>query len=311
MLAPDAAWTAIAARVRLPDPVPEEEIAVADAAGRTSAPPVVARFSSPPYHGAAMDGYAVRAADTWGASEATPLRLRRADAARAIDTGDALPEGFDAVVKIEDVHEPDDESIEIVAATPPWHNVRLTGEDIVAGELVAPQGKRLSAFDVGALLAAGVTRVAVRRRPRVALIASGDELIEPGVEPGPGQIVEFNTRMLAALVAEWGGAADRLPPVLDDAAKLAAAVRAATESHDIVVLIAGSSAGRDDYTASVFTGLGELLVHGINVMPGKPTAAAVTRDGRPLLGLPGYPVSCAVAADRLLRPLIAAFLGVA
>jgi putative molybdopterin biosynthesis protein len=311
MLSPQAAWAALAARVALPDPRPEEEVPVEDAAGRVNARPVFAARSSPPYHGAAMDGYAVRAADTWGASDATPVRLARPAAARPIDTGDPLPEGYDAVIKIEDVHEPDEGAIEIVAAAPPWHNVRLTGEDVVTGELVVPQGKRLGAFDVGALLAAGVTRLHVRRRPRVALIASGDELVEPGVETRPGDVVEFNSRVLAALVRDWGGEPVRLPPVVDDPARLEAAVRAAAEAHDVVVLIAGSSAGRDDHTARVFSAAGELLVHGINVMPGKPTAAVVTPAGRPLLGLPGYPVSCAVAADRLLRPLLALLLGAA
>jgi len=311
MLSPDAAWAALAARARVPEPRPEEPLPVEAAAGRITARALTARRSSPPYHGAAMDGYAVRAADTWGASEATPIRLGRGDAARPIDTGDALPEGFDAVIKIEDVHEPDEGHIEILAAAPPWQHVRLAGEDIVAGELVVPQGKRLTPFDAGALLAAGVTHVAVRRRPRVAIIPSGDELVEPGSEPRPGEIVEFNSRVIAALVAEWGGEPRRLAPVRDDPAALAAAVAAAAAEHDVVVLIAGSSAGRDDHTAAVFAAGGELLFHGINIMPGKPTAAAVTADGTPLLGLPGYPVSCAVAADRLLRPLLALLLGVA
>jgi putative molybdopterin biosynthesis protein len=151
----------------------------------------------------------------------------------------------------------------------------------------------------------------VRRRPRDASIASGAELVEPDAEPRPGEIVEFNGRVVAALVAEWGGEPRRLAPVRDDPAAIAAAVAAAAAEHDVVCLIAGSSAGRDDHTAAVFAASGELLFHGINVMPGKPSAGAVTPSGVALLGLPGYPVSCAVAADRLLRPLIALLLGVA
>jgi putative molybdopterin biosynthesis protein len=258
-----------------------------------------------------MDGFAVRAVDTLGASEANPARLRRAAQAVPIDTGDEIPAGFDAVIKVEDIHEPDDDTIEITAAVPPWQHVRLTGEDVVAGELVVPQGKRLSAYDIGALLAAGVPRLRVRRRPRVALIPTGDELIEPGRSPRPGEIIEFNTRVLAALVTEWGGAPLRLPTVRDDREAIVTAARAALADCDILVLNAGSSAGRDDHTPNVISELGQLLVHGINVMPGKPTAAGVTSDGRALLGLPGYPVSCVVAAERLLRPLIALHLGVA
>jgi molybdopterin molybdotransferase/putative molybdopterin biosynthesis protein len=306
------AWRALADRVPAGS-APEEEIAVCAAAGRVCARPAFAALSSPGYHGAAMDGYAVRSADTLGASEARPLRLGRPDAARAIDTGDALPAGFDAVIKVEDVHEPPDaDAIEITAAVAPWHNVRLTGEDVVAGELVVPAGKRLGAYDVGALLCAGVVRLWVKRRPGVALLATGDELVEPGTPPAPGQVVEFNTRVLAALVAEWGGEARRLPPVRDDRAALIAALAGALEDPavDVVALNAGSSAGRDDHTPAVLSALGELLVHGINIMPGKPTAVAMAR-GKPVLGLPGYPVSCAVAAERLLRPLLARLLGVA
>jgi putative molybdopterin biosynthesis protein len=305
------AWATLRARVRLPDPLPEEPIDVADAAGRVSATGVHARVSSPGYHGAAMDGFAVRSAETLGASEAAPRRLRKGAQAVAIDTGDPLPEGMDAVVMVEHVHEPDPDTIEIVAGCAPWQHVRLTGEDVVVGELVVPQGKLLTPYDVGAMLAAGVTRVQVRRRPRVALLPTGDEIVEPGASVAPGQIIEFNTRVLAGLVASWGGEAVRYPPVPDDRAALEAAVRRALADADIVVVNAGSSAGRDDHTPSIFTAVGDLLVHGINVMPGKPTALGVDRTGKPILGLPGYPVSCAVAAERLLRPLVALCLGVA
>jgi len=151
----------------------------------------------------------------------------------------------------------------------------------------------------------------VRRRPRVALLPTGDEIVEPGQALAPGQIIEFNTRVLAGLVRGWGGEPIRHPPVPDDRAAIEAAVRRALVEADVVVVNAGSSAGRDDHTPAVFGAVGELLVHGINVMPGKPTALAVDPHGKPILGLPGYPVSCAVAAERLLRPLIALLLGVA
>jgi putative molybdopterin biosynthesis protein len=311
MVEPAEAWRRLAQRVRLPQPLPSETIDVSLAAGRVSAQAVTAALSAPAYHGAAMDGFAVHAEETRGASEATPVRLKKGAQARAIDTGDEMPVGFDAVVKVEDVHEPDSDSVEIIAAVSPWQHVRLTGEDLVATELVVPQGKWLTPYDLGALLASGVTRIAVRRRPRVALIASGDELIDPGTPPRPGQIIEFNTHMLAALVQGWGGEALRLPRVVDQRAALEASVRAGLAQAEVVVLNAGSSAGRDDHTSSVLASVGELLFHGINVMPGKPSCAAVTPEGQVVLGLPGYPVSCAVAADRLLRPLVAAHLGVA
>ncbi len=311
MVEPGVAWQLLAKRIRLTEPLPSEELDVSLAAGRVSARAVTAAVSTPGYHGAAMDGFAVHAAETRGASEASPVRLKKGTQARVIDTGDEIPLGFDAVIKVEDIHEPDAETIEIIAAVSPWQHVRLTGEDLVVTELVVPQGKWLTPYDVGALLASGVTRVAVRRLPRVALIASGDELVDPGTPPRPGQIVEFNTHVLAALVRQWGGEPVRLPRVVDQRATIEAAVRDALLIADIVVLNAGSSAGRDDHTSAVLSSVGELLFHGINVMPGKPTCAAVTPEGKAVLGLPGYPVSCAVAAERLLRPLVAAHLGVA
>jgi molybdopterin molybdotransferase/putative molybdopterin biosynthesis protein len=310
MMDPGAAWEALRARLVLPEPLPEEEIAVADAAGRISARAVVARGSSPHYHGAAMDGFAVRSQATIGASESRPVRLRAGADAVLIDTGDPIPAGMDAVVMIEHANEPGPGLIEIERAVAPWQHVRLCGEDIVQGELVLPRAKRISAYDVGALLAAGHTRVFVRCRPRVALIPTGDELIEPGEDARPGSIIEFNTRMLAALIAEWGGLPVRYPPVRDDLGALLEATGRALAECDIVAINAGSSAGSGDHTPAVARRLGELVVHGVRVMPGKPTVLAVARQ-KPLLGLPGYPISTVVAADLFLRPLVAAHLGVA
>ena len=310
MMDPEAAWGALRARLSLPDPLPEEEIDAAEAAGRISARPVVAVLSSPHYHGAAMDGFAVRSAATQGASEARPVGLRAGADAVPIDTGDPLPPDFDAVVMIEHANEPTPGIIEIERAVAPWQHVRLCGEDIVRGELVLPRSKRISAYDVGALLAAGQTRVWVRRRPRVALIPTGDELIEPGAPPRPGAIIEFNTRILASLVTEWGGLPVRYAPVRDDPDALAAVARRALEECDIVAVNAGSSAGTDDNTPELARRLGELIAHGVRIMPGKPTVLAVAR-GKPLLGLPGYPISTVVAADLFLRPLVAAYLGIA
>jgi putative molybdopterin biosynthesis protein len=302
------AWETLRARVRLPDAPPAERIAIEAAAGRVAAEPVYARRCSPSEASAAMDGFAVRSAETAAAAEAHPVRLVLERQARAIDTGDPMPAGFDAVVKIEDVAAPGDGTVEIVRALSPWQNVRLCGEDIIAGEMIVPGGRRLGPFDVGALLAAGLTHVAVRRRPRVALIPTGDELVEPGAPVAAGQIIEFNMRMVAAMVADWGGEPLLSAPVRDDPAALEQAVREMLGRADMVVLNAGSSAGADDYTPEVVTRVGELLVHGVNLMPGKPTVLGVTADGRALVGLPGYPVSCVLAAERFLAPLVAAWL---
>src|SRR5262249_5328469 len=253
---------------------------------------------------AAMDGLAVRAARTPAAHGAHPVTLE----AHPVDTGDPIPPGFDAVVKIEDVHATPGH-IESTAALVPWHNVRLVGEDIVQGEMILASGRRITPFDLGALLAAGLVRVRVRRQPRVAILPTGDEIVEPGYATQAGDVIEFNGRMLAARVTEGGGRPLGRPPVPDRKDAIEAAVRDALAQAEIVVVLAGSSAGADDYTPDVVSAVGELLVHGINLMPGKPTVLGISGDGRALLGLPGYPVSCVVAAERFLAPTVAAWLG--
>ena len=298
-------------------PLAAETVRTDDALGRITAEPVFARRSSPHYHGAAMDGIAVRAADTFGASEVRPVRLRPAargeDAPTGafvpVDTGNALPPWADAVVMIERVYPAaDDDAVLVREASAPWQHVRLVGEDVVATEALLPRGHRLRPYDVGALLAAGVLELPVRRRPRVAIVPTGTEIVEPGREPGPGEIVEYNSRVMAGFLAEWGAVAVRRPAVADDPGAIEDAIRAAAADADIVAVIAGSSAGAHDFTAGAVSALGELLVHGVEVMPGKP--AIVGRMGRvPILGIPGYPVSAVVVCQQLVRPLVAALLG--
>ncbi|MFI5365701.1 MAG: molybdopterin-binding protein, partial [Candidatus Binatia bacterium] len=292
-----------------------EVVAVEDSAGRITAAPIFARISAPHYHGAAMDGIAVRAEDTFGASDAQPIELdlvRQPGAAAPgfayVDTGQALPPWANAVVMIENVYPARDGAVAIRAATAPWQHVRLVGEDIVATEPLLPRGHRIRPFDIGALLAAGHLTVPVAARPRVAIIPSGSELIEPGEPPTPGAIIEFNSRVVAAFVNEWGGVAQRLPRVADDLEQIKAAVRATVHTHDIVIVIAGSSAGEHDFTVAALGALGQILVHGIDIMPGKPAICGVV-DGTPVLGLPGYPVSAVIVCQQVLRPLIARFLG--
>ncbi len=309
-----------------------ESVAVEESLGRVTAEPVFARLSVPHYHGAAMDGIAVRAEDTFGASEAAPVELRlvTADAGDAsaasgcrgaarrrgggvfayVDTGQPLPAWANAVVMIENVYPLAADRVAIRAAAAPWQHIRLVGEDIVATEPLLPRSHRIRPYDIGALLAAGHTHVPVVRRPRVAILASGSELIEPGEPAPPGAIIEFNSRVIAAFVAQWGGEARRHPRVPDDLQRIKAAVGAAAAEHDVVVIIAGSSAGEHDYTARALSALGEVLVHGIDIMPGKPAICAMV-GGTPVLGVPGYPVSAIIVCQQLLRPLLARCLGAA
>jgi putative molybdopterin biosynthesis protein len=292
-----------------------ETIPVEEALGRITAEPVFAKISSPHYHGAAMDGICVRAEDTFGATEFSPKRLKLVSAAPAaangfgfVDTGNALPSWSNAVIMIEKVRQTDETTVEIDEAATPWQNVRLVGEDVVATEPLLPRSHALRPYDLGALLAAGHVTVKVKAKPRVAIIATGNELIRPGDEPQPGKIIEFNSSVLAALVTEWGGWPIKQPSVGDDPEKLKLALSEALEKNHVVAIIAGSSAGEHDFTAQVVEDAGELLAHGIDVMPGKPAVLGVA-GGKPVVGVPGYPVSAIVIAREIIEPALAKLLG--
>jgi putative molybdopterin biosynthesis protein len=297
-------------------PAPEA-VRVEDSLHRITAQPICARISAPHYHGAAMDGIAVRAEDTFGASEAQPVELERAANPAAhvrtfayIDTGQPLPPWANAVVMIENVYAAGAGTVAIHQAAAPWQHVRLVGEDIVATEPLLPRGHRIRPFDIGALLAAGHVGIPVAARPRVAIIPTGSELVEPGDTVTPGAIIEFNSRIIAAFISEWGGEPHRLPRVRDDLEEIKAAVHSAARDHEVVTVIAGSSAGEHDFTVTALAELGQILVHGIDIMPGKPAICGVV-EGTPVLGLPGYPVSTVVVCQQVLRPLIARLLGTA
>ena len=278
------------------------------ALGHVTAAPVWAALSSPHFPAAAMDGVAVSAADTVGAAETSPRRLTLGADAVWIDTGDAMPPDTDAVIMVEDVHDRGDGTIEIIAAAAPWQHVRPMGEDIVASELVIPQGRRLEPRDLGALAAAGHAEVDVVAPPRVAVIPTGSELVPIGRNPQPGELIEFNGLMLGALAETWGAQALRSEIVRDDFDAIRSATEAALETSDIVVINAGSSAGREDFSARVIADLGRVFVHGVAVRPGHPVVLGVAR-GKPVLGIPGYPVSAALTFELFVRPLIEECLG--
>ncbi|MBI3910567.1 MAG: molybdopterin biosynthesis protein [Armatimonadetes bacterium] len=290
-----------------------ETLPTPQARGRVTAAPVYARRSVPHYHCAAMDGIAVRAADTFGASETDPRRIPPTDYT-VVDTGDPLPEERDAVVMIEHVRWLPDGSAELIEPAAPWHHVRLAGEDLVATEMVLPSGHILRPADVAALLSCGVTDVPVRRRPRVAILPTGDELVDPYAPDEardlPGAIPETNSYLIGGLVEEWGGEALRVAPLPDRPEAICNALRCALAEADVVCINAGSSAGREDFVPRILEEEGELLVHGVDIMPGKPTALAVVAD-RPVLGVPGYPVSAWVVCEEFLRPLLCRMLGLA
>ena len=301
-----ADWHAALGAAGLLAPLGSETISLADALGRVTAAPVWARISSPHYHAAAMDGYAVRSEETRGATETAPRLLRLGEQALPVDTGDPLPAGMNAVVMIEDtqpVSRDGAEYIEILAASAPWTYVRPMGEDVVASELVLPANHRLRPQDLGVIAGSGHGDVAVYRRPRVAILPTGTELVTIGSELKPGDIIEYNSLMLGAQAGEAGCVVTRLPIVRDDYAAIRDAVAAALESHDLVAVNAGSSAGSEDYTSAVVQELGELRVHGIAIRPGHPVVLGLAK-GKALVGIPGYPVSAAMTFDLLVKPLL-------
>jgi putative molybdopterin biosynthesis protein len=318
-----------------------EEIALDEnALGRILAEPVWAKLSSPHYHAAAMDGFAVRAGETEGALPTQPVTLLGSDKMVYVDTGDALPDWADAVIPIENVEpleadgNPAGEirqphAIRIRAAVTPWQHIRPMGEDIVATQLVLPAGQTLRPVDLGAIAASGHTHVHVTRRPKVAILPTGSELVPIGDPVSPGEIIEYNSMVLASQVRSWGGEATRLPITEDSFDQICSRVSQAATEHDLILINAGSSAGSEDYTAQVVQELGELLVHGVAIRPGHPVILGVIQsegdksrvnDERSddserglktsvIIGVPGYPVSSALTGEIFVEPLLARWLG--
>ena len=304
-------------------PLPGETIKVIDSLRRVTAKAVTARISSPFYHSSAMDGYAVRFADTFGASERTPKRLKLNEQAVCVDTGDPMPEGFNAVIMIEDVNvvkERDlpppnpplakggirggvSDFIEIISPATPWQHVRVIGDDIVATELILPENHRIRPVDIGAMLAGGHTEVVVRKKPKTVIIPSGTEIVEPGTDLKRGDIIEYNSRILSGLVYEWGGEPVRSGIVPDNVDELKKAILDACAFGDLVVINAGASAGSEDFTARAISELGDIILHGVGIKPGKPVILGMVR-GKPVLGIPGYPVSAYLTFNLFARPLI-------
>jgi putative molybdopterin biosynthesis protein len=291
------------------DPKPGVELPLSQAQGRITARPVWALTSSPHYDAAAMDGAAVRAADTLGATETSPVNLTIGDQAVLVDTGDPMPAGYNAVVMIEHLHRVDDNTLQVSEPVPPWQHVRPLGEDLVATELVLPENHQIRPVDLGACAAAGATQLCVRRPPRVAVLPTGNELVPPGSAPlKPGDVVEFNSLMISGMIDSWGGEWVVLPSAPDEYETIKSAVSSGLSEFDLVIVNAGSSAGAEDYTASVVEDLGRLLVHGVAVRPGHPVVLGMA-EGKPIIGLPGYPVSAVLTAELFVKPLIERWLG--
>ncbi len=294
-----------------------ESVPVGEALGRVTAEPLYAAISAPHYHACAMDGIALAARVTFGASATTPVVVQPGDYV-VVDTGDPLPEGCDAVVMIEDVVFAEGSSMDDLGTCPvtlyasiaPWGNVRQIGEDICAGEMLLTSNVRVQPAAMGAMLAAGVQTVNVIARPRVAVIPTGDEVVAPSANPQPGDVMEFNSTIFSGMVRLWGGEPVVYPIVKDKPELVRDALQRAVDECDIVLLNAGSSAGRDDYSSRAVAEVGELLYHGIAIKPGKPAILGCA-GRKAIIGVPGYPVSGIVVVESLLKPIIERLCGCA
>ena len=311
------------------DTIPLDE----NALGRVTAEAIWAKISSPHYHASAMDGFAVRAVNTNGAMPSRPCTLQIGSEAEYVDTGDPLPDWANAVIPIENVESLDElgnitkeirtpGSIRIRASVAPWSHVRPLGEDIVATQLVLPAGHMLKPVDLGAIAAAGHQEINVSRRPKVAILPTGTELVPIGSQLKSGDILEYNSLVIAAQVKSMGGEPTRYPITKDNFDLICASVQEAAQSHDLVLLNAGSSAGAEDFSSKVVEKLGTLLVHGVAVRPGHPVILGTVDHGPktadtvhspssivPIIGVPGYPVSAALTIDIFVEPLLSQWLG--
>lgn len=284
-----------------------ETVRVTDALGRVTAEAVYARYSSPLYNSAAMDGIAVISSATEGASEAAPVTLNPDEDYIIVDTGDPIRKPYDAVIMAEDTQETESGMV-IRASAPAWQHIRPVGEDIVVGEMILTSSHRIRPIDIGVLLSGGVTEISVFAQPRVGIIPTGTEIVEPYEDPKEGDIIESNSRMFEAMIRENGGIPCRYDIVDDDYDKIKAAVLKALDENDMVIVNAGSSAGTEDYTVHILREIGEVFIHGVAMKPGKPVILAKA-CGKPVIGIPGYPVSAYLAVENFAYPVLRSFTG--
>ncbi len=283
--------------------IESEEVEVLLSHGRITSQAVYTNRSSPHYAASAMDGIAVKASSTFAAHEANPVSLRKEQDYAEVDTGDSVPRQFDAVIMIEEVNFLDDHA-QIIKPAVPWQHIRSVGEDLVTHDMIVPVSTRIGPYELASFHTAGVEKVPVVKKPRVVIIPTGTELEEKASDNmEAGKIVESNSRMISALCAEWGAIPLRHEIVVDDPELLRQAVKKTKDNADILIICSGSSAGREDYTSSIIEEFGQVLVHGVAIRPGKPAILGII-DGKPVVGVPGYPVSAQLIFNLFARPLI-------
>ena len=285
-----------------------EKVKTKNSQNRVTAQAVYAEKSAPDFYASAMDGVAVKADQTNYASEREPVILEKGKDFTYVDTGDSIPQEFNAVIKIEEIEKISEKEIEVIKSVPVWHNIRSIGESVIKQQLIIPANTEIEVFDIGAMLEAGVTEVEVYQKPKVGIIPTGSELVSPESDIKKGQLVDFNSTMLKLSAENWGSQATNYGIVKDDYEKIKKNIMKANEKNDLTIIIAGSSAGREDYTLSILQKLGEVLVHGIEIMPGKPLIIAEVNN-KPVIGIPGYPLSALLDFNLFVKPLIKSMYG--
>lgn len=285
-----------------------ETISTWEANNRVTTKAHFAYLSSPYYNSSAMDGIALKSDKTFKASDRNHVILTKGIDYIVVDTGDPIPKELDCVIMVEDLIKVDDTHVEIYQSAVPWQNIRPLGEDIVENQLIVPSKHKIRPVDIGALIAGGINEVEVFKKPTVGIIPTGTELVEPGTELKVGDIIDFNSRTFFAQTSDWGGVPTRYNIVKDDYELIKQTVLKANEENDVVLINAGSSAGREDFTSAVISEVGDLVIHGVAIKPGKPVMLGVI-NGKPIIGIPGYPVSAYFVMEKIVKPIVYSYQG--
>lgn len=285
-----------------------EGINVIDSLDRITYEAVMAKISSPNYNAAAMDGICVKSSNTIGATETNPKILELHKDFIYVNTGNPVKEPYDAVIMIEDVIILDDERVQILKAAHPWQHVRQIGEDIVATEMIIPSRQKIRPIDIGALISGGIESLKVFKRPKIGILPTGTEIVEDFKDLEEGKIIDSNSRVFEAAIRKNGAVPKRYSPHKDDYDLLKNAILKAVEENDMLLIIAGSSAGTADYTVKLIRELGEVVIHGVAMKPGNPTILGIINN-KPVIGIPGYPVSAYLVFETFVVPLINRYLG--
>ncbi|MEG0857780.1 MAG: molybdopterin biosynthesis protein [Terrisporobacter sp.] len=286
------------------DRVRESEIIdVEDALNRRSSEAIYANLSAPFYNCSAMDGIAVKAENTFTANEQNIIMLKEGRDYIVVDTGDPIPKQFDAVIMVEDLLERNEESVKIYKPAIPWQHIRSLGEDVVEKEMIIPSYHTIRPQDIGAMISAKVDKVKVFKEFKVGIIPTGTELIDRHKEPEIGDIIEFNSRLFEGLILEYEGKPKRYPIVEDNYEKIKSSIIEALNECDMVLVNAGSSQGREDFTYDIINEIGEVCIHGLAIKPGKPAILGYINN-KPVIGIPGYPVSAWVVMENIVKPVL-------